>query len=94
MGLGLTSGGVSNLANYFYPRYGNPFILAYWLSILGLIFIYNAWIWFASGAETLIKHPGILRFNPSNSKTIRLTSLLLLLICTSITVVMFSLQRK
>jgi hypothetical protein len=94
MGLGLKSGGVSNLADYFYPCCGNLFILAYWSSILGLIFVYNAWIWFAGGAEILIKHPGILRFNPSNPKTIRLTSLLLLLICTFITVVMFSLQRK
>lgn len=94
MGLGLTSGSVSNFANYFYPRYGNPFILAYWASILGLIFVYNTWIWFAGGAEILIKYPGILKFNPSNPKTIKLTSLLLLISCTFITVVIFSLERK
>lgn len=94
MGLGLISGSVPSITNYFYPRYGNLFVLAYWLSILALLFVCNSWIWFAGGAETLIKYPGIFKFYSSSPKTIRLSSLLLLLSCIFITAIMFFVEKK
>lgn len=80
MGVGLAIGSVSNIADYLDPRAGNPFVIAWWVSIWVLLLSFGYWIWFQSGAEQLIQHPGLIRGNPTSPKQIKLGWLLLLLI--------------
>ena len=75
MGIGMTIGGISNIADYFYPRAGNQFVIAWWVSLWALILLFSYWVWFRGGAEQLIKYPGLLQGNPTNPKTIKLMSL-------------------
>ncbi len=77
MGAGLETGSVSNLTDYFDPRAGNPFVIAWWISIWILLLFLGYWIWFQGGAEQLIQHPGLLRGNPKSPKEIKLGWLLL-----------------
>jgi hypothetical protein len=76
MGFSLTTGGVSSTADYLYPRTGNQLVVAWWISVWSLILLLSHWILFRGGAEHLIKHPGLLRGNPTNPKTIKLLWLL------------------
>lgn len=94
MGVGLTSGNVSNIADYFYPRTGNLFVIAWWASLWILILIFSVWLWFQSGAEKLIKYPGFLRANATNPGTIKLIYLLTLFSNVVVTVIIFSLEKK
>ncbi|MBD0395870.1 MAG: hypothetical protein ICV52_19030 [Microcoleus sp. C1-bin4] len=59
MGIGILAGGVSDVFDYFYPRAGNPFVLAFHLSIIILWALSIYWIYFRGGAEFLVKHPGV-----------------------------------
>lgn len=76
MGIGMTWGGVSKIADYFYPRTGNLFVIGWWLSVWVLLLFYGYWLWFKGGAKMLIEHPGFFRGNPSNPRTIKLMWLL------------------
>lgn len=94
MGMGITTGGVSKIADYFYPRIGNRFVIAWWVSLWVLILLYSYWIWFRGGAEMLIKHPGFLKGNPSNPRTIKLMSLVSVVSSAVVAVIMFSLEPR
>ena len=56
MGVGCTIGGVPSLWYYFRPRDGNPFVLAWWLSVLILYVLTVYWIFFNKGAEKLARN--------------------------------------
>jgi hypothetical protein len=60
MGIGIVLGGVPSYMEFFQPRNGNPFVLAFWLVILLLVVIGFWWVYFHEGAEFLAKHPGAL----------------------------------
>jgi hypothetical protein len=94
MGIGLTGGGVSKLADYFYPRAGNIFVLAWWVSLWGVILLYSSWILFRGGAKMLIDYPGLFRGSPSSPQTIKLMCLLSLLSSVVVSVMMFSIHKK
>ena len=72
MGIGMTIGGISNIADYFYPRSGNLFVISWWISLWSLILLLSYWIWFRGGAEQLTKYPGLLKGNPTNPGKIKL----------------------
>jgi hypothetical protein len=72
MGIGMTIGNVPNIKDYFYPRIGNQFVIAWWVSIWALVLFLSDWIWFRGGAEKLIRYPGLLRGNPTDPKTIKI----------------------
>jgi hypothetical protein len=59
MGIGCTVGGIPNCFQFFRPRDGNYFVLAWWSSILLLIILGTFWM-FTGGAEAIAAHPGIL----------------------------------
>jgi hypothetical protein len=94
MGMGLISGNVSDISDYFYPRTGNPFVITWWASLWILILLFSVWIWFQDGAEKLIKYPGFLRANLSNPRTIKLIYLLTLFSNVAVTIIMFSWEKK
>ncbi|MEA5554550.1 hypothetical protein VB713_26830 [Anabaena cylindrica UHCC 0172] len=72
MGIGMTIGGVAQISDYFYPRNGNQFVIAWWVSIWALMILFSYWIWFRGGAEEFIKYPGLFKGNLKNPKTIKL----------------------
>ena len=60
MGIGIVLGGVPSYMEFFQPRNGNSFVLAFWLVILLLAAVGFWWVYFQEGAEFLAKHPGAL----------------------------------
>jgi hypothetical protein len=59
MGIGILVGGASSVSDYFNPRAGNPFVLAFHLSVVVLWLLSIVWIYFRGGAEFLVAHPGV-----------------------------------
>lgn len=59
MGAGILSGRVGTFFDYLQPAAGNPFVLAWWGLMAGLLLLGTAWIFFGGGAETLERHPGM-----------------------------------
>lgn len=72
MGIGMGTGQVTRLADYFYPQLGNQAVIAWWVSIWALLLFYSYWIWFRNGAEKLVKYPGLMRGNSTNPAMIKL----------------------
>jgi hypothetical protein len=58
MGIGTLFGGVPTMFDFFRPREGNPFVLAFFGSLVFLWIMGTFWILFRGGAEMLVKHPG------------------------------------
>lgn len=80
MGIGLGTGQVATITDYFHPRSGNQAVIAWWVSIWALFLFYSHWIWCQQGAEKLVQHPGLARGSPTNPKAIKLNSILMLVI--------------
>ncbi|MBO0726413.1 MAG: hypothetical protein J2P52_12490 [Blastocatellia bacterium] len=59
MGIGILSGSVHGFFDYFRPREGNPFVLAFHAVIIAIWALTVNWIYFGSGAEFLVNHPGL-----------------------------------
>jgi hypothetical protein len=59
MGIGCTVGKVPSVWYYFRPRDGNPYVLAWFGSVVALWIMGTVWLFFRNGAETLAKYPGI-----------------------------------
>jgi hypothetical protein len=70
MGIGCTFGGIPSVFYFFRPQDRNPFVLAFWFSILLLWILGTNWLLFRGGAEMLVKHPGILNFHFKSPRTI------------------------
>ena len=58
MGLGCTVGGVPSVLHYLRPRDGNPYVLAWFITVIFLWAAGTYWLFFSNGAETLARHPG------------------------------------
>ena len=72
MGIGLVTGGVSDVVYYFRPQDGNPFVLVWYVSIFSLWVVGTYWLIFKEGAEMLIKCPGALRGNVTSPLFIKI----------------------
>ncbi len=59
MGIGRLIGGVPGIFDYFTPRRGNPYVLAFYFTILILWILAIWWIYLDGGAEFLVRHPGV-----------------------------------
>ncbi len=68
MGIGCTVGGLQ-VWDYFNPRAGNPYVLAWYASIVVLWSLGTYWLFFRDGAEMLVKHPGLVTFRMGFSRT-------------------------
>jgi hypothetical protein len=65
MGTGIVLGDVPSVSHYFDPRNG-PFVVAFYVTVVGLWILTAYWVFFKGGAEALIRHPGLLNL-PSQS---------------------------
>jgi hypothetical protein len=70
MGIGCIFGGVPSVFDFFHPRDGNPFVLAFYFSVLLVWILGTNWLLFRGGAEMLVKHPGILNVDFKSPRTI------------------------
>jgi hypothetical protein len=58
MGIGIVFGGVPSFFSFFGLNEGNPFVLAFHVSIIVLWILSIWWLYFKGGAEFLAKYPG------------------------------------
>lgn len=58
MGAGIVFGGVPTLFHFFRPQDGNPFVLAWFATVLILSLLSCYWVFFRGGAQTLATYPG------------------------------------
>jgi hypothetical protein len=63
VGFGCLFGGMRSIFDVFQPRFGNPFVLAFHVSIILETLLGTNWIVFRGGAEMLAKHPGIFNYD-------------------------------
>ncbi len=59
MGAGILIGKVPTIFHYFRPRDGNPFVIAFFVSIFVLWVLGTYWLIFRGGANMLATHPGL-----------------------------------
>lgn len=92
MGIGILLGGVTSVWDFFYPRSGNPYVLAWW----GIHWLSTGclsyWVLLGPGAMLLLTHPGLLKTPPQSPQRLKLYFLLLLAGSTLATAIAFSLS--
>jgi hypothetical protein len=72
MGLGIIVGSTHNVFDYLDPRGGNAYVIIFHITGIVLLALSVFWIYFAGGAEFLIKHPGTMNIDcqiPARFKT-------------------------
>ena len=72
MGIGCTIGGVPSVRDFFSPKDGNPFVLAWFGSVFLLWVLGTFWLFMKNGAKELAKHPGVLGCDISSLGAIKL----------------------
>lgn len=78
MGSGILFGGVPTMFHYFNPRDPNPFVKAWFVSVVAIWIAGTYWLFVHGGAEQLIRHPGLIQSpnaNPIYLKVIWLLSI-------------------
>lgn len=55
MGIGILIGGVPSVFDFLKPCSGNPFVIAFHLTVILLVVGVACWVWFWGGAQGLIK---------------------------------------
>ena len=76
MGIGCVVGKIPSVFFFFQLHDGNPYVIAFYVSIF-LTWILGAnWIIFRGGAEMLVKHPGVLNVNLKSPRTVTFLTLL------------------
>lgn len=79
MGLGIIAGGTRGVFDYFDPRSGNPYVIAFHITILILWFLAIFWVYFAGGAEFLVRYPGVWNYDIKSPLVLKLLFAVMLL---------------
>jgi hypothetical protein len=69
MGIGCVCGKIGNVFEFFRPRDNNPYVLAFFASVIFVWIVGTYWMFIKNGAEILAKHPGLLEKNIPFSKS-------------------------
>jgi hypothetical protein len=72
MGLGIMVGGTRGVFEYFDPRSGNPYVIAFHVTIFVLWALIIFWIYFAGGAEFLVRYPGVMNVDIKSPLVLKL----------------------
>jgi hypothetical protein len=59
MGMGILLGGTRSVFDYFDPRAGNPYVLAFHVTVFVLWALMIFWVYLGGGAEFLVRYPGV-----------------------------------
>src|SRR5215813_11393658 len=78
MGLGIIVGGTRGVFDYFEPRSGNPYVIAFHLTVLILWALIIFWVYLAGGAEFLIRYPGVMNLEIKSPLVMKLLFALML----------------
>jgi hypothetical protein len=70
MGVGCVFGGVPSVYHFFRPFDGNPFVTAFFASVLFEWIIGTYWLVFRGGAQTIVNYPGLLNVNFKSPRTV------------------------
>jgi hypothetical protein len=71
MGAGILLGGTRSVLDYLQPSSGNFAVLTWWGLFMVMNFVLAIWIFFAGGAETLEKYPGLPTFLSGSAAKIK-----------------------
>jgi hypothetical protein len=63
MGIGCLFGDVPSVWHFLRPSDGNPFVLAFFVSVFVIWILGSIWLFFRNGAELLVRHPGVLNMD-------------------------------
>jgi hypothetical protein len=66
------SGSVHSVFDYFRPRGGNPYVLLFHAVIIFIYLLAVYWIYFGSGAEFLVNHPGLFNWSPKSTTGVKI----------------------
>ena len=80
MGLGLTVGGVSSVRAYLHPGEADPWVLAFYLSVMVMWVLGLWWLFRRDGATKLVDHPGLLNFLPTKPGRVKLIAVAAVLV--------------
>ena len=72
MGVGITVGGVSSIWDYFNPREGNLYVLAFFITVILIWVLGSYWLFVRNGAVELAAHPGLFNHDIQNPTLIKL----------------------
>jgi hypothetical protein len=72
MGIGMVFGGVPTVFHFFRPQDGNPFVLAFFISVITLWILGTYWLFFRGGAQLIVDHPGIFNVNTKRTWVVKL----------------------
>jgi hypothetical protein len=61
IGIGILTGMVDNISEYFRPREMNPIVLVFYASFIVIYIVLIRWIYFKNGAEFIEKNPDFAR---------------------------------
>ena len=71
MGVGILSGQVRSMFDFLQPRGGNPYVLAWWWAMAGLLCLGTVWMFAGGGAEMLARYPGVPMVPPWSASGLR-----------------------
>lgn len=72
MGLGIIMGGTRGVFDYFDPRSGNAYVIAFHLTAVIESALTVFWVYFAGGAEFLVRYPGVINVDIKSPLVIKL----------------------
>lgn len=79
MGLGIILGGTRSVFDYFDPRSGNPYVIAFHITGLVLWALTVFWVYIVGGAEFLVRYPGVMNYDIKSPLVLKLLFAVMLL---------------
>lgn len=70
MGAGCLLGGIPSVFHFFDLRSGNPYVVAFFCTLFLIWGLGSYWLILRGGAESLVRHPGIISREPRSAKMI------------------------
>ena len=71
MGIGCMIGEVPTCFHFLFPLVGGPFVWAFWVVCFAEFLILGYWALCRDGAETLVRHPGIVKYSIDSVREMR-----------------------
>jgi hypothetical protein len=72
MGIGIVLGGVPGVFAFSDPGAGNPFVIAWHLTLIALWIAGFVWLFFLGGGQFVVDHPGLGNVNPTKPIQVQL----------------------
>jgi len=72
MGIGCTIGGIPSVFHFFNPKDVNPYVLAFFGSVVFIWAMGTYWLFLRGGAQMLVQHPGLLNYDIKSPTVVKL----------------------